>query len=332
MNRFTRMWRFRERLTGLPLPNKLYYVANTLYGEIFRRRSIGTFGLRMVEIGLTDRCQCNCAHCYAATNTPLSVQEELTTGEVMALLDQVAAMRAAEVCFSGGEPLLRRDIVDLVEYARARYVLPKINTNGILLTESLVQELKKAGLAWCLVSIDSPHMSQHDAFRGYAGCYDKAVEGLKCLVRRGVPTSIVTVARKGIIHNGDLAKIVGLGHVTQVNAVRILFPVPLGRFAHAHNEILSLDERKEVRKLAQDDPLVTLGYWRKSSICTAGVTKLNIRTNGEVTPCVFLPVSFGNIRQQSLIEIWEAMGEFARSAKPTGQCPVNDPTFRRKYL
>jgi len=331
MDGVAKLVRYHRRLTGLSPLQKLYYIVNVLYGEIFRTRSIGPFGLRLVEISLTDRCQCRCVHCYAATRKPVAAQDELTTQEIFELLGQMAAMRISEVCFSGGEPLLRKDIVDLVKYARWKGVLPKINTNGILLTESLVLKLKEAGLAWCLVSIDSAQPSQHDALRKYIGCYSKAVEGLRRLVRYGIPASIVTYARKESIYNGNLAEIVALGHELRVDTVRVLFPVPMGRFEDAYKEMLTLEEREEVRKLLKD-PIVTMESPREITRCTAGVTKLNIMTNGDVTPCVFIPLPFGNVRQESLREIWEAMAEFACLGKPRGQCPMSAPAFRGRLL
>lgn len=319
----------RRRLEGLGLPSRLYYVLNTLYGDSFRRRAIGTLGLRVVEISLTDRCQCRCVHCAVADPDSQGAHGEMTTGVVFDLLNQMSEMRATEVCFEGGEPLLRRDIVELVKYARRLGLVPKINTNGILLTEPLVLRLKSAGLLWCAVSIDSSRPETHDALRGVPGCFDKAVDGLRRLVHHQVPASISTYVRREALRNGDLTGVVQLGHDLGVDTVRVLFPVPQGRYERAQEAVLRRSERDEVRQLLAD-PIVTMEYPRENSRCIGAIGKLNITTSGDVTPCIFSELPFGNVHESRLPEIWRAMDEFARMKKPTGQCPSCDPEYRKK--
>ncbi len=317
------------RLAGLPLHRRLYYLANTIVGETFRSRTFGTLGFRLIEISLTDRCQCRCVHCCAATAEPLPEREELTTSEVHSIIDQASAMRATEVCFSGGEPLLRCDIVDLVRHARRKGLVSKIVTNGILLSEALVAQLKEAGLNWCAVSLDSPWPNEHDALRKHGGCFDLAVKGLKRLIQYGIPASISTYARKAAIHSGDLEKIVELGRGLKVATVRINFPVPVGRLEDSEDEILTLDEREEVRKLLRYG-IVSMESPAEETSCTSGITKINVLPNGDVTPCVFVPLPCGNVHRQTLRDIWQAMGNLNGANKPKGRCPMCDPDFRAK--
>jgi len=323
--------RYRKRLESLGFWRSIYYIAKVIYGETFRRRGPNTFGLRMVEIGVTKECQCNCPHCYAIEDGYTSEINELSKREIFSIVDQIVDMGAIEICFSGGEPLIRKDIVDLVEYARKMKMVPKINTNGILLTENMVRKLKQAGLAWCMVSIDHSHPSIHDSFRGYENCFTRAINGLKELVKQGIPSGITTVARKELIRSGVLAEIVSLGHELKVNSVRILFPVLTGRFKNAFDEVLSPEERDSVRKLLKD-PLVSMEYKNKHTICTAGITKYNILPNGDVTPCVFVPIVFGNTRHDNMKEIWKRMNGFAHLDKPQGQCPLSDPSYMERAM
>lgn len=321
--------RYRKRLHSLGIGRSLYYIVNVIYGETFRRRAPGTFGLRMVDIGATNDCQCRCPHCYAAYVDAAAEASELSTTEIRSVIDQASDMGAMEICFSGGEPLLREDIIDLIAHARKRKMVPKINTNGILLSEEMVKKLKAAGLAWCMVSIDHADPGPHDAFRGYRNCYAKAIVGLKELVRERIPSGITTVARKETIRGGALERIVSLGHELELDSVRILYPVLTGGYRDAYEKVLSDEERAHVRKLLKD-PLVSMEYESRNTTCTAGITKLNIQANGDVTPCVFIPVVFGNVRCESLREIWRRMDGFARLEKPRGQCPLSDPSFKKK--
>jgi len=300
-------------------------------GEIFASDLFGSCGLRLVEISLTDRCQCRCEHCFAATENALPIQDELSTLEIEALLDDLAAMRVSEVCFSGGEPLLRSDIVELVAYAATKGLMVRLISNGIAFTEKLVSELKRAGLNWCSVSIDSPEPQMHDTFRGYPGCFERAMAGLKMLNHHGVPASIITIARKNMISSGELEKIVSLGKELGVITVRINFPVPIGRWDGREDFTLSLKEREAVRDLLRYG-IVSMESPRESSKCTAGLSKINILPNGDVTPCVFIPLRYGNIRQQKLGEIMQLMGNYHREFKMRGHCPMGDPAMREKIL
>ena len=323
--------RHYKRLNGLSQLQKLHYTLQTLNGELLRTRALSLFGPRLVEITLTDECQCRCVHCYNETDTPVAPSQELTTAEVFSVLEQAAALGCNEVSFTGGEPLLRKDILQLVRHARQVKLIPKMNTNGLLLSPEMVRGLKDAGLAWCSVSIDSILQDKHDAHRGYSGCYVKAIDGLRELVRQGVPASITTCASKDIIHSDELPKIIDLGHEIGVETVRLLFPVPMGGFKNAQDQVLTLEERELVRQYLKD-PLVTIESPKEKSRCTAAVTKINVLADGRVTPCVFVPYSYGNVRQETLEQIWNRTSEFDRLYKPAGKCPMCNQQFREMLI
>ena len=320
-----------KRLNGLPLSKKFRYLSNAVSGEILRTRTVGAFGMRLVDISLTDRCQCRCGHCFAATQQPLPENEELTTARVKMLIDDLAEMGITEVCFSGGEPLLRRDILELVSYAHEKHLVARLITNGILLDERMVVDLKRAGLSWCSISIDSPKPAVHDSFRRYPGCFEKAVAGLKMLIKHKVACSIIAVARRELIWSGELEEIVNLGREIGVAVVRINFPVPIGRFINQQNQTLNLEERTEVRKLLRYGN-VTMESPGWSTKCTTTVTKVNILPNGNVTPCVFVPLSYGNIRERRFAEIWKSMAEYNTQYKVNGKCPMCDPVLNDRIF
>ena len=121
-------------------------------------------------------------------------------------------------------------------------------------------------------------------------------------------------------------EIVTLGQELNVDAVRINFPVPLGRFENHQNVVLTFEEREEVRKLLRN-PIVTMASPKEGTKCTAAITKIHIDSNGDVTPCVFVPIPYGNIRKNHISEIWQNMAVFSKMYKPKGQCPMCDPFF-----
>lgn len=321
--------RNRQRLSCLPVFRRLRYAAGVLHSEVLGLPRLGTLGLRVVEISLTDRCQCRCDHCYSSCGMPFVRSHEPSTEDVQGILDQIAEMGIPEVSFEGGEPLLRRDLPELVAYARGLGLVPKINTNGLLLDEAVVIQLKHAGLTWAMVSLDSADPVQHDRHRGFHGCHVSALQGIGLLRRQGIPASIVTCVRRDSLESGDFSRLLSLGRELRANAIRVLLPVWMGSLDEA--ELLSLEERQEVRRLARGS-LVAMENPSEGSRCMAGITKLNITTSGDVTPCSMLPLTFGNVRRSSLREIWRAMASFAAMPKPQGQCPTNDPGFRKEYM
>ena len=320
-----------KRLQGLPFSRKIRYMVSAFCGETCRVRTFGTWGLRLVEINLTNRCQCRCLHCYAMDTPEGSVENELSTDEVMRLIDDIEKMGATEIILTGGEPLLRGDILELVEYGHSRGLVVRLITNGILLDESLVRKLKNSGLNWCSISIDSSDPAVHDRFRNYPGCFEKAMDGFLMLNKYKIPSSMISVARKELIYSGDLEKIVSMAKKIGASVVRINFPVPIGRYQNQTDQILSFNEREQVRSLL-DSGFVSMESPKERTRCTAAVTKIHILPNGDVTPCVFTPLTFGNIRDRKLIDIWKSMDGFIKEYKKSGQCPVCDPLLRKKLF
>lgn len=321
-----------KRLIGIPLTKKVNYLSKTIFGEIIRRRTKGTFGLRLVEISLTNRCQCRCKHCFATIqNDSELMKEELTTQEVKSLIDEIYDIGGVEIIFSGGEPLLRNDLLELINFAHQKGIVTRLITNGLLLNEKKVSELKQAGLNWASISLDSPKSEIHDEFRNVRGCFENAINGLNLFIKNKIPCSIITVARRELIYSGELEEIVQLGRDIGVNVVRINFPVPIGRFKNQQEQVLTFEEREKVRELLKYD-IVTMESPHENTRCTAAVTKLNVFPNGDISPCVFIPLSYGNIRNQKFLDIWENMEKYLNKFAIKGQCPLCDAVLRNRIF
>ncbi|MFB6301242.1 MAG: TIGR04347 family pseudo-SAM/SPASM protein [Haloferacaceae archaeon] len=136
----------------------------------------------------TKQCNLRCEHCYAAA-TREPAPGELSTAEGKGLLDDLAAYDVPVVLFSGGEPLARDDLVDLIGYAADRGVRPVLSTNGTLLTPERAAALRDAGLAYAGVSVDGLR-ERNDAFRGREGAFDAAVRGIEACLDAGLKTGL----------------------------------------------------------------------------------------------------------------------------------------------
>ncbi|AUV82306.1 radical SAM/SPASM domain-containing protein [Salinigranum rubrum] len=166
----------------------------------------------VVVWNVTKGCNLACKHCYADAEAKRA-PGELTTREGKTLLDDLADYGVPVVLFSGGEPLVREDLVDLVAYAADRGIRPVLSTNGTLMTPGRARKLKEAGLAYAGVSVDGLP-DRNDEFRGQEGAFDAAVDGIEACLDAGLKTGLrytVTEANRpdleGVV---DLLRDVGL--------------------------------------------------------------------------------------------------------------------------
>jgi AdoMet-dependent heme synthase len=342
----------------------------------------------VVSWNLTYRCNLACEHCYLdAGGTPLVGTEnfadrsELGTEECFKVIDEIAAF--APECLTiltGGEPLLRRDILEIVQRAAERELWVVVGTNGVRITENLARRLAEAGARGLSLSLDALDPERHDRFRKVRGAWQNTVEGAEILGRTGLPFIVQTTAGS---HNlGELEAIADFAHDRLAAKVwNLYFLVPTGRGQFVsditpaqYDEVLASlyrIQRKYDRRMlvnakcaphyiktvlehaaAPSDPMPTdarlrqgcggqaeSATWPGSSAirtysggaggCPAGTHYMGIRPNGDVTPCPYLPVFAGTLRNSSLAELWTSSALFADIRRRTslggrcGECEMN---------
>ena len=142
----------------------------------------------VVVWNVTKRCNLRCVHCYASAD-PSPHPDELTTEEGMALLEDLARFGCPVVLFSGGEPLMRPDILDLIHKGVSLGLRAVVSTNGVLIDRPLARELKKLGLSYVGISMDGLQ-EVHDRFRGVKGAFDKAMEAVENCKAEGLKVGL----------------------------------------------------------------------------------------------------------------------------------------------
>jgi pseudo-rSAM protein/SPASM domain protein len=142
----------------------------------------------VVVWNLTKQCNLYCDHCYAAADTEVA-EGELSTAAGKSLLDDLADYGVPVVLFSGGEPLVRRDLEELVSYADNAGIRPVLSTNGTLITEERARSLRDAGLRYAGVSVDGLP-ERNDDFRGVEGAFDGAIRGIENCLDAGLKTGL----------------------------------------------------------------------------------------------------------------------------------------------
>lgn len=275
----------------------------------------------------TNKCNLKCEHCYQDADEAGS--RELSTAEARAMIEQIAAAGFKIMIFSGGEPLMRDDIYELVAHAAACGLRPVFGSNGTLITDEVAAKLKAAGAAAMGISIDSLDAAKHDAFRGVEGAHAATLAGIEACKRAGlafqIHTTVVDWNRSEICAITDFA--------AQIGAVNhsIFFLIPVGRGRYIEKTSLKVLENEALleeimRKSAQVSidvkptcaPQFTrvaeqLGVeTRYTRGCLAGLTYCVIGSEGIVRPCAYMTETAGDVREQPFDEIWKTSPVFER--------------------
>jgi radical SAM protein with 4Fe4S-binding SPASM domain len=314
----------------------------------------------VVSWNLTYRCNLACEHCYLdAGGTPqvgtenFADRSELGTAECFKVIDEIAAF--APECITiltGGEPLLRRDILEIVRRAAERELWVVVGTNGVRITENVAKRLGEAGARGLSLSLDALDPDRHDDFRKVRGAWRNTVEGAEILNRTGLPFIVQTTA--GAHNLGELDAIADFAHNRLAAKVwNLYFLVPTGRGQFVsdmtpaqYDEVLAslyriqrkYDRRMLVNAKCAPHYIKTVlenggsqmrTYSGGAGGCPAGTHYMGIRPNGDVTPCPYLPVFAGTLRNSSLADLWTSSELFADIRRRTslggrcGECEMN---------
>jgi radical SAM protein with 4Fe4S-binding SPASM domain len=292
----------------------------------------------VVSWNLTRKCNLKCSHCYInASQTEL--KDELNTEESKRLIDQIAEVSRPLLILSGGEPLLRDDVFELIRYGTQKGLRMGLGSNGCLIDENVAKKLKDAGIKTVSISLDSSVEAQHDDFRGVHGSWSKAVRALKLLRENGILVQANTTLTQQ--NYGQIDDIMTLTEQIGVENFHLFFLVPTGRgakiadispamyedmitgtFAKTHKHTLNVRPScaPQFMRIAKGMGL-DMRQWIRG--CIAGMYYCRIYPNGDVTPCPYLPVKLGNIREKSFKEIWFASPVFKALRNPDcleGKC------------
>lgn len=283
---------------------------------------------QVITVGVTYSCQCRCVHCSSGVpELKQSLKDkEMKKWQIKDLIDQAVLIGIPRITFFGGEPLLRKDIFELIRYANFKGMLTRINTNGLALNEKVVIKLKNNGLTHCDVSIDDSNPEIHDKLRGVPGLFERVIKGIKLLKKHKMLCQIVTYAGKRNVTAG-LERIIELGRKLQVTSVSIVFPMATGCWFESFDELLSMEERAKVTDLA-DSNFVHIEIPTSKDRCNVvKKASLYVSPEGNVTPCPFIPWSFGNIKRNKLYRLIEVFySEFNHDYR--GNCLMNDVCTR----
>lgn len=314
--------------------------ANRAVQALVRDKLFGIKTPTTCTLAITYKCQCRCVHCSADRFIDPS-RRELTTDELKSVIGQALDIGVVNVVLTGGEPMLRRDIFDLIAYVDKNKAHVMMFTNGWYLSEDNVKRLRDAGLHSLNISIDHLNAAVHDHLRRLQGCYARAFEGAARARSVGILTGISTYATSQNLKDGSLEGLLQLAQKEGFHEVTIFDCMPAGRFLREEGVLLTPSERAEIVKLAKryvaiDHPMGVIAQsWINSPIgsgCFGGQFQFYMTAYGDVNPCDFNPITFGNVREMPLRAIWRKMTTHPEYAGRKRSCRIQNPHYRAHYI
>ncbi len=296
----------------------------------------------LVVWDITYRCNLRCKHCYANAGKPII--DELNTDEAKKVIDILGKAGVVAIAFSGGEPLTRRDLYELIDKAKSYDMQVSIATNGTLLNNDKVEQLKNHGVDFIQVSLDGLKES-HERFRGIEGIFEKTIEGIKNVVNNNIVCAVAMTATK--LNYKDIIGVMDLSEKLGVDEFMLYNYIPTG--AGGFDIDLSSDEREKLLNMLwehlQDRGnrkpafLSTAPYYSRIALqhnkcylashfanvdldensrlkalanfiggCGCGRFYLSLKANGDIQPCVFFPLKLNNIKrfknEEDFLDFW----------------------------
>ena len=272
-----------------------------------------------LDLHVTNRCNLRCIHC--CFNSGRQAMSELSTRELVGVLDEAIALGAREIHVTGGEPFLRKDIFTILGAARAKGANIRIQTNGTLLDRGVLADLAALGIDELMVSLDGPE-EVNDRIRG-GGTYRQAWDAVCAARALGIPLRVNTVVMKSNLASiaGFLRQTVDLG----VKTHSFFHFTPVGAGSHLPHEAVpklewlgflaetgAVCRQRDVRKtrVVLEQVYVDSAEIRETDTlgCRIGFKKYcQVLCDGSVSPCTFLLYTglfLGNVTQDSLSDIW----------------------------
>ena len=307
--------------------------------------------LRLLFWESTIKCNLHCAHCRRIEDDD-AVGSDMTTDQAKDMIDQLADIGTEQgfmpiMVFSGGEPLCRSDLFEIVEHAGKRSIKLALATNGTLVDTAIAQKIKDSGITRVSVSLDGADADTHDKLRMLTGSFDRAICGIKNLFEKEVPFQINITLTKNNAHQFE--DIYELSKSLGAAAVHIFMLVPVGcgqvlaetdmltpeQYEEMLIKVAEFDKRGDIEikvtcgphyeRVIRQQSLNKTRVARVSKGCLAGLGVIFVAHDGNVFPCGYLPVNCGNILQQPLRNIWYKNKDLARmrdSNALEGKCGV----------
>jgi MoaA/NifB/PqqE/SkfB family radical SAM enzyme len=281
-------------------------------------------------LAVTAECPFACAHCSHAGREG---QPELTTKQWLDVIAELKALGTCIVGFTGGEPMLRGDLPELIAAAGPE-MATLVFTTGLQLGSSEARTLAEAGCDCVTVGIESADADEHNRTRHCGpgeNSFAAASLAVEACQQAGIYTALSTVATHAKLNGPGLDDIYTMARQWNVGELRVLAPVATGGKAGCESFMLDEAQRETLIRFQADrnrapagPAVLSFPYMEGEHCfgCGAGFHHLFVDAHGELCPCDLAPLSFGNVTDRPLGELWQAMGE--HFPRPRIQCLMGE--------
>lgn len=300
----------------------------------------------LVVWNYTNACNLRCQHCYQSASKPLP--DELNLDEKLNVIDQLAENDVVALAISGGEPIMGADFFEVASYASSKNMFISIATNGTLLTEKIVNKLVECGVKYMEISLDSAAPANHDSFRGMTGAWNRTIQGIKNAVSHDELFVCIasTITRNNFGEVNELIDLAGelgtkrflafnfipTGNATNIQDIDLtpvmreeLLETLYHRLKSGSLEVMTTAPQFARVCMSKSMDIVATAHFGTYETadktrclaefiggCGAGRLYCAIQPNGIVTPCVYMPIVVGDLRNERFIDIWENSGTLKR--------------------
>lgn len=276
---------------------------NTLENEVLKN-FVGDNQLYSATLELTYRCNEKCRHCYVVGEN----RQELTTGKIKNILDELYDLNVFNLIFTGGEIFARKDCFDILEYAYSKRFLIDIFTNGTLLEGNDYIRLKSCHLRCIHFSVYSHISKKHDAITQVPGSFKKTIKAIKTCTIIGIPVNIKTPIFdetiddiQGMVRLAEtLSASIELGQNITPKKNGDLKPTALKISGEEKDDYVYYAIKNLIRTIETETDKKQVS----DKLCGAGEHSISINPYGEVYPCNLLQLRIGDVTKQSVKEIW----------------------------
>jgi MoaA/NifB/PqqE/SkfB family radical SAM enzyme len=292
-------------------------------------------GMSLIDFAYSFECNFSCEHCCASIFQRQITTYKMNLDQVRSIADQADELGVFVFSLIGGEPLIWKDLDDLIRVIDPSRFFISITTNGWLFTKKRAHHLKTLGVRKVNVSIDSIYPEEHDRFREKKGSFVKAVEAVKNGMSAGLNTQISTVVTHQNLHSHGFKGLLDFA-VEKGTCLDIQVATPSGKWLGNTESLIDADDAEYIQALRKKYPLLRRDVFSTPGAiggCPATTGSLYIIANGDVLPCLFIHISLGNILKEPLRTIRERGLRIKELKEYSPVCLAGEQcTFFDKYM
>lgn len=287
------------------------------------------------SIGITTRCPNNCIHCGASDIRGA----ELPLPLIESVIDQALDLGTYLISFDGGETMMRQDLPRMVAHVDKERAIATAFTSGYGLSESMAHALKTAGMYAVRISIDGADAKEHDRMRGRTGAFDDAMTGIQNALDAELLVDMFVVVSPANIDSLD--DFYSLACDLGVHEVSLYEIIAVGRWMDHEDEVITSKDavglknfQKRINRQSDGPRVTAFPYFMGPDLfgCFAGRRWMHVTAAGDVLPCAYTPLSFGNVCEEPLGEIWKRIGKHPAYKGTADYCMMRNPEFRKRYV